>query len=399
MKTLFINVTYKTTSTGKIVFDLAKGMENDNNEVIVCYGRGKKEKDNISYKFSLDFETYLHALLARITGLNGYFSFFSTRRLIKYIDKFNPDIIHIHELHAYFVNIKPLIEHIKAKKIRTIWTFHCEYMYTGKCGYAFDCMKYQDTCGNCPHLNEYPKSLFFDKTKKMITDKKNMLLNFNFIIVTPSQWLANRVKTSFLSDKKTVVIHNGVDTLHIFHPCDATNIVEKYNLRNKKTVLSVAPNILQDIKGGKWIFKIAEKMPDIQFILIGANKNETRVISNIIFLPLVTDSLIISQFYSAADVFLLCSKRETFSMTCAESLCCGTPIVGFKCGAPETIFKEPYAKFVEYGNIYEIKNEILKMIECNYNNEKIYEYAKKLYSNEIMYKNYLQAYNTLLSEN
>lgn len=269
---LLLDVNCKGSSTGKIVYDLYKFIKAEGRHAAVCYGRGENVNEDNIYKFGLDWETKIHAGLTRLTGYNGCFSHLSTKRLIRFIENYKPDIIHIHELHAYFVNLKPLIEYIKEKKISLLWTFHCEYMYTGKCGHAHECLNFQKKCGNCPALKDYPKSLFFDRTKKMLQDKQQLLSDFVFTIVTPSEWLANRVRLSFLKDKRIAVIPNGVDT-DIFHPVDASKLREELNIPYKtKVVLGLAPNIMSELKGGKWIINISELMKgkDIIFVLVGA---------------------------------------------------------------------------------------------------------------------------------
>ena len=130
MKILLIDVNYKSGSTGKIVYDLKQELEKEGHKVLVCYGRGKKIEEKSVIKFAYNIETLIHAFLSRLIGLMGYFSYFSTRRLIKEIEKFKPDVVHIHETHSYFVNHLALIEYLKKKNIKTVWTFHCEYMYT-----------------------------------------------------------------------------------------------------------------------------------------------------------------------------------------------------------------------------------------------------------------------------
>lgn len=272
-KILLIDVNCKNSSTGKIVYDLYNSIRSDGRDAAICYGRGPVIEGEGIYKFGIDWETRVHAGLARITGYNGYFSPLSTKRLIRFIENYKPDLIHIHELHAYFVNYIPLLEYIKQKKIELIWTFHCEYMYTGKCGHAFECTNFQKECGNCPAVREYPKSLFFDRTKQMIKKKKAILSDLDFLIITPSKWLAERVKMSFLKDKTIKVIHNGVDT-SIFHPIYEDSLKEKLGIpRDYKVVAAIAPDIMSEIKGGKWIIKLADKMKDtdkVFFILVGA---------------------------------------------------------------------------------------------------------------------------------
>lgn len=134
MKVLYIDVNCKQSSTGQIVYSLFSNCKKHNIETAICYGRGPKIKEQNIFKFGLDWETRLHALLTRLTGYMGKYSYFSTRRLISFIKKFKPDIVHIHELHSYFVNIKHLIYFLKKSKIKTIITNHCEFLYTGKCG-------------------------------------------------------------------------------------------------------------------------------------------------------------------------------------------------------------------------------------------------------------------------
>ncbi len=269
-RVLLIDVNCKNSSTGKIVYDLYKGVRDDGREAAVCYGRGPRIIEKNIYKFGIDMETYLHAGLSRITGYNGRFSYLSTLRLMKFIDDYNPDIIHIHELHAYFVNIKMLINYIKQKAIPVIWTFHCEYMYTGKCGHAYECNGFRDKCGNCPAITEYPKSLFLDKTSQMLKEKKDTLKNLDFSIVTPSRWLNNRVKLSFLKEVDNCVIHNGINT-KIFHEVDTSLLKQELGISDKKIILALAPDIMSDNKGGEWIRRLASTMTDgnYLFLLVG----------------------------------------------------------------------------------------------------------------------------------
>lgn len=279
MRVLLIDVNCKYSSTGKIVYDLYKNLRSDGHKAAIAYGRGERIKEPGIYKFGLDWETYLHAGLARITGYNGCFSFFSTKRLINFIEYFKPDVIHIHELHAYFVNIVPLINYIKMKHIKLVWTFHCEYMYTGKCGVSYECEKWKTECRKCPHLHDYPNSILFDHTKQMFGWKKKLLSDLDFVIVTPSQWLADRVKHSFLKDKTIKVIQNGIDT-SLFKPVDSSRLRKELQIpKDYKIVLSVAPNIMSERKGGQWVLKIAEKMKEkkVIFVLVGGVQQKQKL--------------------------------------------------------------------------------------------------------------------------
>ena len=191
-----MDVLCKSGSTGKIVYELYKKASAAGHEAAVSYGRGAEVKEHNIFKFGLDWETKFHALLTRITGYTGCFSPFSTKRLIKFIDRFQPDIIHLHEPHAYFLNLRPFFEYLAAKKIPLVYTFHCEFAFTGKCGHPLQCENWKTGCGNCPNLRDYPKTIFFDHTAAMLKEKLRLLEMQNMVITSPSQWLADRTHHS-----------------------------------------------------------------------------------------------------------------------------------------------------------------------------------------------------------
>lgn len=393
MKILLIDVNCQNSSTGKIVYDLYQGLEHYGYKTAVCYGRGSIVKKPLIYKFGLDWETFLHAGLARLTGLNGCFSYFSTKRLLNFIEQFNPDIVHIHELHAYFINISLLLKYLKKKQIPIIWTFHCEYMYTGKCGHAYECDKWKTECGKCPHLKDYPKSLFIDFTKLMFHKKKHLLEDLEISIVTPSKWLADRVMESFLKNKKVCVIHNGIDAKNIFRVQKMDDLVKKHQLEGKKVVLSVAPNILEERKGGQFVLQVADKMKNdnIIFILVGTDVTK-KYSENVWLIKRTNNQHELAKWYSLADLFLICSSRENFPTTCLEALCCGTPVCGFQTGGVKETAEEPYGHFIEYGNCDKLTKLIQYVLELNLPRKQIAEYGKKQYSISVMVEKYNELY-------
>ena len=384
MRVLLIDVNCKNSSTGKIVYDLYTYLNDHGNIATVCYGRGPKLHEKNIYKFGIDIETYLHAFLARITGYNGCFSYYSTKRLINYIEKFKPDMIHIHELHAYFVNIGTLINYIKKKQIPVVWTFHCEYMYTGKCGHAYDCENWKVECDNCPMLSKYPKSIFFDRTKEMFNFKKKLLLDFDFTIITPSEWLAKRVRESFLSNKTIKVIHNGIDTDKVFYireKKETTYLYDKYGIdKIKKIVISVAPNIMDERKGGTIILEIAKEMKEFQFILVGTDETK-KYSNNVLLIKKINNQNELARLYSIADLFLICSKKENFPTTCIEAMSCGLPVVGIDEGGTKETVPNPYGLFVK-NDINDIKNAIDLQMDKRFNKKDIRDMAVKLYSKD-----------------
>lgn len=338
-------------------------------------------------------ETVYHAMMTRITGWTGCYSVISTCRLINYIEKFKPDIVHIHELHAYFVNIKPLLSYLAKKQIPVIWTFHCEFMYTGKCGHALSCNNWQSGCGNCPHLKSYPTVLFFDRTKEMLAEKKKLVGELQKLIITvPSPWLYDRVKSSYLSSRDVRIVYNGIDTKETFQLFNKPEVKAcLFPGSGKQVILSVAQNIVK--RAGACICEIAKKLPQMDFYLIGDAQKPDRYPDNIHLIGRVSDQKLLAQYYSAADFFLLCSKKETFSMPCAEALCCGTQVVGYKAGAPESIFEKPYAEFVEYGDVDAIVRLITEKAMCPISPNACASYGKSNFSEEAMCMVYIKMYD------
>lgn len=396
MKVLLIDVNYKHSSTGKIVHDLYQGIRSSGHEAAVCYGRGPREVGVNIYKFGLDIETYFHALMTRLVGLTGYFSPISTYRLLRFIKKFKPDVIHIHELHAYFVNIKPILTYIKKNGIKTVWTYHCEFMYTGKCGHANDCENWKTTCRKCPQLHEYPKSWFFDFTRKMFLDKKKLMEDLDRLtIVTPSQWLADRVRQSSLSQKEITVIHNGIDTENIFYPRDFEYLKERHGLRDEKIVLAVAPNLMTESKGGHWVVKLAKRFEgqNVKFILIGVKNLQEKFGDNIIALGRTNNQIELAEYYSMADVFVICSKRENFPTTCIEAIACGTPVVGFDVGGTkETAPSASLGSFVDYGDVDALYVKVKSFIDASSTGDSIASYGNQQYSYTVMNHHYQRLY-------
>ncbi len=398
MKILQINSVYGTGSTGKIVYDLYTRTREDGHQAAVCYGRGPVVKGENILKFGLDWETYLHAGLTRLTGLTGCWSFFSTRRLLQFMDIFHPDVIHLHEPHAYFVNLSPLFRYIKDKDIPLVYTFHCEFAYTGKCGYAYECERWKSGCGHCPDVRCYPSSLFFDFTAYMFQQKRELLSGLSrLVITTPSQWLSERAKQSFLKGRDIRVVHNGIDTGGVFHPWDSRDLRKRHGLAaGEKVVLAVAPDLMSARKGGQWVAKLAEMMTDVRFILIGVEDLSETFPPNVTALGRTENQEELAAYYSLVDCFVICSKKETFSLTCAESLCCGTPIAGFCAGAPETIFPSPMAEFVHYGDLNTLEQAVRTQLERCWERDAIAQEAAKMFSSRRMYEDYKKMYQEIV---
>lgn len=401
MKIAQIDVNYEQGSTGKIVETIHKHLISSKHQSRVYYGRGQKCSEPGIIKISHDLATYLDAGLSRMTGYTGIFSPAATNKLINYLEIFQPDVVHLHELHGYYLNYFDLLKYLKDCRIPVVWTLHCENAYTGRCGSAFDCEQWKTACKKCPRLNDYPSSLLFDRSQVQFERKRKLMSDMDMVSFAPvSKWLHNRLKQSFLKDKPAYVVHNGINTTDVFLPCDYTDLIKRHHLDGRYVVLSVAPDLMSPRKGGQWVLEVAKRMQDkpVTFIMIGVKEKSLNCSSNVIYLAPIRDKKELAKYYSLADIFLITSQSETFSLTCAESLACGTPIVGFDSGGPTEVAPEPFGYFVPYARIDDLVSLISRSQSGNLQNAKgddCIKHAKSSFSNDRMCKDYLHLYEEM----
>lgn len=398
MKIAQVNVVFQKGSTGKIVYDLHTMLLENGYESIVCYGRKKMDSKNGIHKISSEIEAKLHALYARVSGYSYTSSFFATNKLIQILKKEKPDVVHLHCLNGYFINIYKLLIFLKENNIPTVLTLHAEFMHTGGCGHAYDCDKWKSGCGNCPQLKDATHSLFFDTTAEQWQMMKSAFENFKLLkVVAVSKWLGDRAKLSpILAGKDFYVIGNGIDTENVFQPKPYETLKERHELKDEKIVLHVSPSFSSPTKGGHFLVELAKRLEknNIKFIAVGFDGDETSLPQNIIGVRHTKNQEELAKYYSMADVTVLTSKRETFSMVCAESLSCGTPVVGFMAGAPEEIALKDFSEFADYGDVDALEKILLQWLEKdNEDLQELSKLAKEEYSRELMFKRYVTVYN------
>lgn len=402
MKILQINSVYGKGSTGKIVLNLHEDYLSEGFQSVVCYGRGHKKgiNDSSIYKVTSELESKIQALLSRFFLLQYGGNLLSTCRLISIIKKENPDIVHVHCANGYFINLYTLFNFLAKSKIKTVVTHHAEFFYTGNCGHAFNCDKWKKEkgCGECPILWEATKSYFLDRTSFAWTKMKKCFDSFdvnNLKFTAVSPWVRERSLMSPVVQKfPCAVVFNGLDTSVFKYIPTKASLLE---IKRKKVLYVTAhfyPNE-SDFKGAHFLLDLAKSMPEISFTVVAAYYGEIdNLPENIIFLGSISDSKQLASVYSDSDITLLLSKRETFSMVCAESLSCGTPVVGFKAGGPETIALKKYANFVEYGNLKKLKKEMLDLLSSDVNKSQVSQEAISIYSKKIMATHYIDLYKS-----
>lgn len=406
MKVLQVNILFNQGSTGKIVADIHDTLINNNIESIVCYGTGPRYQEKNIYKVAYHYELSFYRVWAHIMGLQYASGYYSTYRITEIIKKENPDVVHLHCINGFFVHIYKLFNFLKSNGVKTVLTLHAEFMHTGSCGHAFDCEKWKTGCGDCPQLWESTYSYFFDRTKTAWHKMSDAMEGFDNLVVTSvSPWLTSRaVQSPLLKGKNIVTIENGIDTYKKFYPRVLSKLKTHHKITNEKVLLHVTAkftNDENDLKGGRYIYKLAEKLKNenVKIMIIGSDDTTLEMPANMINVGKVVNQELLAEYYSIADLTVITSKRETFSMPTAESLACGTPVIGFRAGGPESIALKEYSEFVEYGNVDALYKTILKWIDFkDTSNVDIAEIATKHYSKEKMSNKYLEIYENLISD-
>jgi len=400
MKVLQINSVCGIGSTGRIAIDIHNILIEQGHESYIAYGRNlPKNCDNV-IRIGTKIDNYTHVLKTRLLDKHGFGSKQATIEFINKVKKLNPDIIHLHNIHGYYINIEILFDYIKEAKKPVVWTLHDCWSFTGHCSY-FDylgCNKWKTGCFECPQKNEYPKSLILDNSDWNYSKKKEIFTGVkNLTIVTPSQWLADLVQESFLNEYPLKVINNGID-LNVFKPTE-NSFREKYDLQDKFIILGVA-NIWTHRKGLKYFIEMSEVLEkDERIVLVGLSEKQLKEIpNNIIGISRTNNVEELVEIYSSADVFVNPTLEDNFPTTNLEALACGTPVVTFDTGgSPESIDKNT-GFVVQKGNINELLYKIRSLTKRS--NDEIKESyeatknrARDIFNKDDKFKEYVELYN------
>lgn len=402
MKVLMLNVNGLSGSTGKIVTDIKNVLESQGHECLICYGANDKEHNNQYVRIISELERKINAVISRVTGIrHGMFTPFSLIRFKRIVKEWKPDIVHIHCPNGYIIDIFGLLEYLGKNKIKTVLTNHAEYFYTGGCGHAYDCKKWQRGCSNCSRLKS---KIGIDVSKIEWNRFKAAFDKFdskNLIITSVSPWVMNRAKNSVFFHRFTQkTILNGINT-DIFKLRPISNDVLKRLPKGKPIILHVTASFTankEDIKGGWHVIELAKRIPHYNFVVACSYNDKIEHLPSNIFIWGKTNTQIeLAELYNVADITVLTSRKETFSMVVAESLCCGTPVVGYKAGGPESIGIPKYSEFVDQGEIKLLQNLIIENINMK-TAEKTREISSKSISKfmkEEMGNQYLKIYESL----
>jgi len=404
MKILQINTTVNTGSTGRIAEDIGKLMLSFGHESLIASTYSKQPSKSKVYYIGNLLDRNFHGLKTRLFDLHGFGSTKATERLVDQINMIRPDIIQLHNLHGYYLNVEVLFNFLKAFKKPIVWTLHDCWPFTGHCSHfeSVNCMKWIMECNQCPNKKGYPESWFIDNSTRNYYKKKRIFNGVeNLHIVTPSFWLASHLKNSYLRGYPVNIIHNGID-LSIFKAEKSNYLAEKYELPGKKIILGIA-NTWKKRKAFDDFFQLSQLISNDQHIfLVGLSKKQTMVLpSNMTGIPRTENLAELATIYTSASVFVNPTYVDTFPTTNIEALSCGTPVITYETGGSPEVVDESTGIVIEKGDIIALKRAIDVILEKGkeYYQGPCRARAEKYFNKDERNMDYLCLYEKLVSQN
>ncbi len=396
MKVLQINTVCGTGSTGRIAVDIHNMLLQQGHESTIAYGREEAVGCDSAIKIGNKVDLYLHVLKTRLMDKHGFGSKRATESLVEKIRDYNPDIIHLHNIHGYYLNIEILFNFLKEFNKPIVWTLHDCWAFTGHCAH-FDyigCNKWKTHCEKCPAKKSYPKSIFLDSSYSNFENKRHLFTGLkNVVLVTPSQWLAGLIKESFLKNYHVMVINNGID-VNTFKPTPS-DFRKRYNLKGKFVILGVA-NKWTKVKGFQYFMELSKELSkDEVIVLVGLSKKQLETLpENIIGIERTNSVTELAEIYSAADVFVNPTLEENYPTVNLEAQACGTPVITFNTGgSPETIDSST-GYVIKKGNFIELIHAInrVKVEGKDKYSEECVSRVRRLYNKNSNFQNYIHLY-------
>ena len=413
MKLLLINVTYGQGSTGTIVRDIENLCEKFNIECYVASPDHEVMKAKRGYVIGNFLDHKLHAILCRINGQQAYFSRYATGQLIQYMEDIKPDIVHLHTIHGNYLHMPRLLSCLARNNIRTIITMHDCWYYTGGCFHYTEanCYKWQHRCGNCIKKKVDTPAYFFDKSSQILADRKRLFDSISNLTITGvSNWICEESRKGIFHDKHVVTIHNGIDT-SVFCPISMFDIERMEELKSVKslldgkfTIMGLAGKWLDPINRESFLYILSHLKSSDRFLLFGCNNHQISEVDSlqipqeqrdrIIIYGYTSNRLQLAALYSLADVFINCTREESFSLINVEPQACGTPVVTYSnTGAQETVDNKCSfgVKTGDYIAMLEKISQIRKNGKSHYSDDCI-QWVKNKFDMQQNYLKYLALY-------
>ena len=399
LKVLQINTVCGSGSVGRIATDLMLTLKEEGHDCEILYGRRKAPEGlEGAVRVGSNLSMAQHVLATFFKGEHGFASEKVTERMIACINEYQPDVIQLHNIHGFYLNVEMLFNYLKVAGIPVVWTLHDCWSFTGHCAY-FDyagCDRWKEGCGNCPqHRTAYPYAIFKDNSRENYKRKEKAFTKVpNLTIVTPSQWLADLVGQSFLKKYPVKVIPNGIDR-EVFSPMEG-RFRRKYGLQEKKVLLGVA-NIWEKRKGLNVFLELASRLPEeYQIVLVGVSDRQSKKLpEKILGIPRTGKPSELAQWYTLADIYVNPTYEDNFPTTNLEALSCGTPVITFATGGSPEAIDASCGKVVPKGDVDALLAAILDMEESPVLKESCILKSRQ-YDKEERFREYIKLYEDIL---
>lgn len=398
MKLLQINVTANWGSTGRIAEDIGKTAISKGWESWIAYGQRANESCSHLIRIGSKSDIIAHGVQSRLFDRHGLASKQATLKFIKTIKDIKPDIIHLHNIHGYYLHYPLLFDFLKEYGRPVVWTLHDCWAFTGHCAYYdyISCDKWKSGCQSCPQIGSYPASLFLDRSNFNFEKKKEAFSGLdNLTLVPVSEWLDGELKQSFLKNYPSLTIHNGID-MDVFKPYNSPHIPN-----DKKQLLGVA-SVWEKRKGLPEFFKLRKLLPDnFEITIVGLNKNQIKSLPDGIKGIHRTENLNqLVELYYHADVFVNPTFEDNFPTSNLEALACGTPVVTYATGGSPEAIDSNTGLVVAKGDVEGLKTAIFEITSSSekFKSRLCRERAVTLFNKKERYEEYMELYDKLLTK-
>lgn len=402
-KILIINTTLNKGGAARVAYDIFENLNSDF-DIFFAYGRGIKNNNSKTFYFGNKIEMFIHIFLVRFLGLEGFGSYFSTKKLINFIRSGKFDLINLHNLHGYYLNFFTLLNFLEKSKIPVVYSLHDEWPITWMPAHSTRCNHCKTGTGICTNTYSYPKNYFPIFQKYMLRQKKTALTNVTkMTLVCPSVWLQNSINNSFLGKFKIEVIANGINT-ELFKPVLDKKILRiKHNLPlDKKIILFSASNLKDKSKGIKYMIEAAELLKNKNYLFVGLGNGKITDFENIKTIGYIYEKKELSEIYALSDIFCFASSAETFLLSAAEALSCGIPVVGFDLPVVRELVNNEVG-ILTANNGRALSESIDRLMDNEDTRVQMGRAGRILteskYSKDIFFANYKTLYKTLLKKN
>ena len=424
MRVVQLNVT-ATLSTGRIAVGISRMLMAEGHRALVAFSRGYPPANVPWIRIGNQVDVMMHGAWARMTDRAGFWSRLATRKLVRRIKAYRPDVVHLHNLHGYYLHLPTLFQYLREANVPVVWTLHDCWAYTGHCAYytmakgeasraegrthrratTRGCDRWKKGCGHCPLKHAYPKSILLDQSRRNWLEKRELITALrNLTLVTPSRWLKGEVEKSFLQGCDTYVIPNGID-LSAFCPCDSSEyleaVIKKYKLEeleDRPMLLSVAST--WDERKGLQDFAALSELLGEEYLIVLVGLSEWQMESlpkHILGIGRTENIRELCALYTAASLYVSLSHEETMGMTLIEAMACGTQVLCYDATAlPESV-TDKVGSVVPLGHMQAVASEVSRLCEEPKSGADCRAHAEK-YEQNRRFREYLAVYQTALEK-